>query len=566
LGSASPATRRRATERRQPDDLDAWIVLGFAAAFAALLILVEGRSTTFFNDEVAIFQRLGEGIDLGSILEPHNGHLVLPAHLVYAGIFSWIGPSYIALRVIGALVVVACGVLFFLLAKRRIGSMAALVPTIILLLLGSAWEAILWPLTMLTFGLAVAFGLGALAALDREDARGDVAACALTALAVISHSAGLAFLVGVAVAVIIGGRLRQRAWVFAVPLAIYAAWWVWALRFDEGLAHAGNLLIVPVFIANSLAAVSAAVTGLGLDMGGGAVSLTVTPSWGYVIAPIAVVALAFRLSRGRIPLFVWVALAVLLVFWLELALGFAPEGRTPEESRYLFPGAVLVLLVAAAAMEGVRLSRPVVIAILAVAGLGVITNIKELDNAGQYFRDYAPRARTALGTIEVARGSVSADYRPEAEPSLAASVPAHLPVQAGPYLEAVDRFGSYAFSGAELLQQDTELRESADRVLGDAERLALRPAAVPPSGWGCDEVAAGASRELISPSEVILQADQATEVRLGRFAAGYPVNLGELTPGEPAALSIPRDAESRPWRMAIDGGGTTRVCVSSPSG
>src|SRR5215208_6017402 len=434
LGFASPATRRRATARRQPDDLDAWIVLGFAAAFAALLILVEGRSTTFFNDEIAIFQRLGEGVDVQSILEPHNGHLILPAHLVYAAIFSWVGPSYIAFRVIEVLVLVACTVLFFVLAKRRMGSMAALVPTIVLMLLGSAWEAILWPLTMLTFGLAVAFGLGALVALDRDDGRGDVAACALAALAVISHSAGLAFLVGVGVAVIIGGRLRQRAWVFAIPLAIYAAWWVWALRFDEDLAHPGNLLIVPAFMVNSLAAVSAAVTGLGLDLGGGAVSLTVTPTWGYVIAPVAVVAFAVRLSRGGIPPFVWVALSVLLVYWLELALGFSPEGRTPEESRYLFPGAVLVLLVVAAALEGVRLSRLVVIAICAVGAVGVLTNIKELDNSGQYLRDYAPRARTALGAIEVARGSVSPDYRPEAEPSLVASVPAHFPVQAGPYL------------------------------------------------------------------------------------------------------------------------------------
>ncbi|TMK73616.1 MAG: hypothetical protein E6G49_05205, partial [Actinobacteria bacterium] len=306
-------------------------------------------------------------------------------------------------------------------------------------------------------------------------------------MSVVSHSTGLAFLVGVAVAVLIRGGALRRAWVFAVPLAVYAAWWIWALQFHEGLAHVGNLLIVPQFMADSLAAVSAAVTGLGLDLGSGAVSLTVSPSWGYVIAPIAIVAFAVRLSRGRIPPFVWVALAVLLAYWLELALGFAPEGRTPTESRYLFAGAVLVLLVAAAALAGVRFSRTAMIAIFAVGIVGVLTNVKQLDNAEQYFRDYAPRARTALGAIEVARGVVSPDYRPAAQPKLAGSVPAHFPVQAGPYLEAVDRFGSYAFSVSDLLQQEPALREDADRVLASAEGLSLRPAAAAGHGGACEE-------------------------------------------------------------------------------
>jgi hypothetical protein len=566
LGPASPATRRRAPSQWRLDDFEAWIVLGFAAAFAALLILVESRSNTFFNDEIAIFQRLGEGVDARSILEPHNGHLIAPAHLVYAGVLSWVGPSYTVFRVIGVLVLVACCILFFVLAKRRVGPTIALVPTIVLLFFGSAWEAILWPLTMLTFGLAVAFGLGALVALDRNDLRGDVAACALTALAMVSHSTGLAFLVGVAVAVLVSGRGRQRAWVFAVPVAIYAAWWVWALRFHEGLVHLGNLLIVPEFIANSLAAVAAAVTGLGLDLGSGPVSLTLTPAWGYVIAPIAAVAFTIRLVRGRIPPFVWIALAVLLVYWLELALGFAPEGRTPLESRYLFAGAVLVLLVAAAALEGVRVPRPATVAILVVGAVGVLTNLKQLDNAEQFFRDYAPRARTTLGAIEVSRGAVLPTYRPTAQPQLAGSVPAHLPVQAGPYLQAVDRFGSYAFSAPELLQQDPALREAADRVLASAERLSLRPAAGAPAASTCDVMPAGGSQERVLGFGLVwLEASQPAKVRLGRFAADYPVDLGELTAGTPRSLWIPHDADARPWRIAIDGGRITRVCVSSPS-
>lgn len=558
----SLATGRRDASGWHLDDFEAWIVLAFGAAFAVALILLEGRPNTFFNDEIAIFQRLGEGIDARSILEPHNGHLILPAHLVYAAVFSWAGPTYTVLRIIGVIVLLACGVLFYVLAKRRVGVTIALVPAILLLLLGSAWEALLWPLTMLTFGLAVAFGLAALVALDRGGTRADVVACALTGLAVVSHSTGLAFLVAVAIAVLISGRGRQRAWVFIVPLAIYAAWWIWALRFHEGLVHWGNLLIVPVFMANSLAAVTAAVTGLGLDLGSGPVSLTVTPAWGYVIAPIALAALSVRLLRSGVPRFVWIALAILLVFWLELALGYAPEGRTPFESRYLFPGAVLVLLVAVAALEGVRVPRAAAIAIVAFGAVGVLTNVKQLDNAEKFFSDYSPRARTALGAIEIARASVSPDYRPQLE-GLGDAVPQHFPVEAGPYLEAVDRFGSFAFSGSDLLRQDVALRDAADQVLASAEGLSLRPATGAPPPAGCTQTAAGESATRVLPfGEIQLSVTQPARVRLGRFGVGYAVNLGELTPGTPARLSIPRDEEARPWRVQITGGGRTRVCAS----
>jgi hypothetical protein len=563
LGPDSPRTRRRSASGWQLDDLEGWIVIGFAAAFAALLILLESRPNTFFNDEVAIFQRLGEGIDARSVLEPHNGHLILPAHLVYAALFSWVGPSYTAFRVVGVIVLVACGALVFALAKRRVGVTVALVPAILVLVLGSAWEAILWPLTMLTFGLAVAFGLAALAALDREDTRGDVAACVLAALAVVSHSTGLAFLVGVAVAVLVRGPAWRRAWVVGVPLAIYVAWWIWALQFDEGLAHLGNLLIVPQFMADSLAAVSAAVTGLGLDLGSGPVSLTVSPSWGYVIAPLAAVALVLRLARGRIPRFVWAVLAVLLAYWLELALGFAPEGRTPFESRYLFAGAVLVLLVAAGALHGLRIPRWATAAIVAVGLVGVLTNIKQIDNAERYFSDYSPRARTALGALEVARGAVAPNYRPAADARLKNAIPPHLPVEAGPYLEGVDRFGSYAFSADELLQQDPALREAADRVLAGAERLSLRPASGPPAGT-CEASSGRPAAVLqLRPGQVSLQAGRSATVRLGRFATGYPVDLGDLTPGRRVVLSIPQDAEARPWRLEIGSVPGLRVCVSA---
>ena len=37
-----------------------------------------------------------------------------------------------------------------------------------------------------------------------------------------------------------------RAWVFIIPLTLYAAWWLWALQFDnEGTIMAVNVWLIP---------------------------------------------------------------------------------------------------------------------------------------------------------------------------------------------------------------------------------------------------------------------------------------------------------------------------------
>ncbi|HMC06107.1 MAG TPA: hypothetical protein VKG89_01805 [Solirubrobacterales bacterium] len=556
-----PSGRPRPTVRAALSEGDAWIVLAVACAFAVFLILDETTSNTLFNDELEIFQRFGQGIDLRAILEPHNGHLIVPAHLVYAAVFEWVGPSYTALRVIGVALLVACALAFFQLVRLRVGAVLALAPTVLLLFFGSAWEALLWPLTMLTFVLSLTFGLGALLALGQGDRRGDLGACALATLAAISHSTGLAFLVGIGVDVLLRKDRRSRAWVFAVPLAIYAAWWFWALQFHEHLGAARNLLLVPAFVAESLAAVMSALVGVGIDLGPGPTNLASTSIWGPPLALLAVVGLVVRLRRGPVPRSLWVALAVALAYWAALALSFEP-GRGPEASRFLFPGAVLLFVVAAEAVAGLRLPRFAVIAIFAVAVMGVLTNIRQLDDAEKYFRDYAARTRAALGAIEIGRDSVSPGFRPELEPRLRESVPQHFPAQAGPYLEAADRFGSSAFSPDELAGQPPGVRGDADRVLAVAERLSVQ-SAVGRGALSCPTTAAHAERAVrpVRSGRVLLEASEPARVRLGRFAPGLPVAAGRLSPRRPFTLSLPPDADPRPWRVALETAAPARLCI-----
>jgi hypothetical protein len=529
---------------------------------SAFLILFETRSNTFYNDEHTVFQKLGLGIDAHSILEPHNGHLIAPARMIYAAVLSAAGPDYTILRVISVLVFLACCLLFFVLVKRRVGAILALAPTIVLLFLGSSWATLLLPFVTLTTVLSIAFGLGALLALERDDRKGDLAACVLATLSVVSFSAGLAFLVGVAVAVLLRRDRLDRLWIFLVPLLIYAAWRLWALQFPNNPVHAINALLIPSFSAESLAAVASAVTGLSYNfVGASAPGVPPPPGvslWGQVIGLVAVLGIAVRLWRGAVPRSLWVALATLLAYWATLALAFG-VARTPSQSRYLFTGAVLLLLVAAEAVRGLRLPRAAVVAIFAVTAVSVSTNIRQLDDAEQFLRDLVAPTRAELGAIELARGSVLPDF----------AVPlrdTHLPVKPADYLAAVDRFGSYAFSPDELPAQDPQVRNDADRVLASAERLFLRPTTAHQGANNCTDLPSGsltspAVRQL-RPGHIRLEANERAEVHLGRFAPGYPVARGPLPPRRPVTLAIPRDASARPWRIAISSAAPVKLCTS----
>src|SRR5947209_7490024 len=102
---------------------------------SALLLLYAGRHLTFFYDEWSfILTRRGGG--LHTYLDPHNGHPVLFPVIVYKLLFELVGlRHYAPYRVVGVALHLLCAALLYVLARRRIGPWAALVPSAMLLLL-----------------------------------------------------------------------------------------------------------------------------------------------------------------------------------------------------------------------------------------------------------------------------------------------------------------------------------------------------------------------------------------------------------------------------------------------
>jgi hypothetical protein len=521
------------------DERTSWIVLGLAIAAYAALALWLTRGTTLYSDEVNFFQ--GSGFEPKSLLTPINGHLLLIPHTIYTVVLELVGPEYTAFRIIEVVGVALVAVLFFVLAKRRIGGPGALAPALVLLFLGTSWEMTLSPFGI-PFVYAVAAGLGAFLALDRGDRRGDVAACALLVIAVGTHSVGLAFLAAAGACVLLRPDRWRRAWTCLVPLALYGAWFLAKPSLETPLSGGtsgidlSNLPQLPQFIANSAAAVALAITGLNYDFSADTsfVPGNTDPIWGPILAAVAGIALLVRLRRGRVPPSLWAAIVLLLALWTGFGLtGFSvrvagvpsPLGtpRSPEAARYMYPGAVAALIVAVEAMRGVRLSRGALLAVFGLAAVSLAFNTAHLFQGATWLRSYSAAARGQFTVVELARDRIEPNFAPSAV------APFLLPVvNPGLYLTAVDRVGSPAFTPAELERQSERVRQLADQILS-AEAVGFS----------------------VEPPGALLRTRGRAQVALGRFAGAASVQVGSLRPGRPAVLAIPADRSPRPWHVTV---------------
>jgi hypothetical protein len=555
----------RAIERLE-DERTCWAVLGFAIAAYAALALWLTRGTTFYVDEVGFFQS-SHGFEPNSLLAPLAGHLVAIPRAIYVASFKLFGASYIPFRLVEVTGVALVAGLFFVFAKRRVGGAAALAPTLVLLFFGTTWENTLSPLGIPPV-YSLAAGLGALLALDRDDRRGDLGACLLLVAAVASFSWGLAFVAGAAVSVLLRPDRWHRVWIFLIPLALYGAWSLAESSLDTSTSGANaltfrlsNLLLIPNYTADFVSAVAAAITGLNYDFSASKALVSIPngadTSFGPVVAAFGVAALVIRVRRGGVPRSLWIGIAVLLGLGTLLGAAVSPPARTPFQLRYMYPGAVAVLIVAVEAARGLRISRGILVTLLAMAAVSLTTNIAHFREGGAWLRSYSASARADFTAIELARGHVDPAFAPSS------GLAFFLGVKAGQYLAAVDRIGSPAFTPAELQGQSEAVRSGADSVLATALGVKVTPPAAGETGRHCHQLGAtGAAAVglLVRPPGALLRSPAPAQVAVGRFGTGAPVQAGSLTANVPAALPIPADKSPQPWHVTVATAQQVTVC------
>jgi hypothetical protein len=263
-----------------------------------------------------------------------------------------------------------------------------------------------------------------------------------------------------------------------------------------------------------------------------------------------------------VPPSLWCSLGIVLTYW-ALGAFVVSDLRHPALERYVYMGSVGVLLVATDAARQVRFSKLGLPLLFAVCAVSVATNLALMRDGAAQFRDaYSPPVQARFTMYELARDHVGRDFPRSAAPELFTDR-----TQAAAYLAAVDRFGgSAAFSAGELERQSESVRARADRALAGTLGVRLARPSDPSRSDMCESVTSDGpgtaiGLELPRGGAILrVRAEAPAALTLGRFADTPSVELGTLSPGEPAMLEIPPDAAPRPWRAVVAAARSVEVC------
>lgn len=538
------------------------LALGVALLASGALLLALGSGLTFFQDTWA-FLMDRRAFDAHAFLAPHNEHIVLVPVAIQKLLLALFGMTSAASeRVVLTALLLGTAVLLFAWVRRRVGEWPALIAAVLVLFLGPAWQVLLWPFEIGYVG-ALLFGIAMLLALDRGDERGDRASCFFLAIAIAFSTLGLVFAAAAGIEVLLSRRERglRRAYLVAVPLLLYLAWYAGWGHTAESHVTAGNVLHSPVFVFDGLASSLGALFALG----GVGIEREGVPLLGRLLLGALIVGCAVTAARGWRP-----SLAVLpvatanAVFWFLAAFNQIP-GREAYASRYMYAGGLLLLLLVAALLRGVRIGRPVLAVAGAIAAVAVALNTITLVDGRDWLREQSVLTRSDLAAIEIARATVSPQFW--LSPPIAGTS-SLIDIGAGEYLEAVSEYGSPAYTQAELAAAPEEGREQADIVLSQALPLSTETGAeAGGSHAGCATVPAGGGEQEaplhLRPgvTRIEVPPGEDAEVSLRRYATDdFPVPTEGAPAGDVTVLEIPADESNRPWRMRVEAEQPVRVC------
>jgi hypothetical protein len=541
------------------------LVAGVLAAVA--LNFWETRGQTLYSDEWGrFFFPSSDNDSLESLLRWRSGHLVFLHVLLYKGLFGAFGAdSYLPFRMVEALLVGTCGVLFYVLARSRAQPWPCVFATLVLLFLGSAWEVTATPYGTVVL-LPLAFALAALVCLERFPGRGDPFACLLLVASLACHSDGLAFLAGATLLLFFqsGRAFLSRIWVVVVPALLYVAWIAWYRLTVTGRTpepvQPSNVGEIPSTVLSVSAAGVSAVSGFFGNSGPGGLPFNLKA--GYLLVGLIAIAAVWAIRSGWRPRReIWVPVVFAITFWVLLGMVTSSE-RTPIESRYIYPSAVFLLLILLEATRDVRPRLPIALVAVGALLVSLVPNAVNLHEQARRIRSAAAEERVALGTVLLLRDEVPAESIPYLARRhdvlhIGGNGFRILPVT---YFDAFDRYGSPGASPQQIAASSEPRRLEADRVLLEAGDLTLEEQA---SGSarvaGCGPALERASRsgqglQVPDPGLVIRptgsRADVGVEAR--RFADEFQ-RLDVPQGTGPLVLEPGRSQQARPWMVRIAG-------------
>lgn len=525
----------------------------------AVVLVHETSGLTFWADEWQwILNRRGSG--LATYLAPHNPHLSLVPIAIYKALFATVGlRHYWPYRALLIGEQLLCVTLVFIYARRRAGGYIALLAAAMIMFFGPGWQDILW-----TFQIGwltpVAAGVGALLLLDRRDLRGDLGACALLLIGLASAGPALAVAAGVLVDVLLRRRPRDL-WIPGIPIALYA---LWAAHYETASLDLHAIPRLPSFVFHAADGVFSSLAGLAdinVFTGHGAFI-----TWGTPILVMAVILGGWRLvSLGRVPPRVLTLLVISLGFWTITGAGrayVAANGHvltfSGDESRYLYIGAVFVVLLIVELLHGWRPTLRVGAVLGVLVAASIASNLGTLRDGSNYLHAATDGTEGALGGLEISRHLVA--------PTFVSNGFIFGILTAGPWFAAERDLGSAAVLPGPVPTLDPAARKAADEQIIRIQGLALRPRpAAASSDRGCLRLPAG-TRELTLPASGmrIVAGPDGAALGVRRFGS-TPTALGELGARRATILSVRPDLSAAPWRVSVSSLTGTLVCPTAAS-
>jgi hypothetical protein len=528
----------------------------------AVLLLYMGRGLSFFFDDWNfVTNDFGGGFH--SLMVAHVGNISVFPIAVYKVLFHLVGLNHYAVfrSVVIVLHLLSAG-LVFVLASRRISRVNAILATVMILFLGAAWEDLLWAFQVGYF-LSIAGGLAAWVLLERNDRLGDILAMLCLTVSAGSSSLGVAMMVGIAVELLWRQSDRRRLWIVLVPAALYALWY---LNYGESQVTSNSLINAPGYIEDLAAAAFGGLVGRGLE-------------WG---CPLALIGILVLLRRLALPLPISARFAGLIATGIALWVVTAAARSTispPESSRYIYLGAVVIVLIGVEMLHGATISPRVTGLATVLVAFCVITGLTAMHSGALGRREVAQTLNAELGAVEIAAAYAPATYEPDLQraPQLTA----------GPYLHAVRAIGSSpADTPAEIAAADPVSRDAADGVLLALEVPRLRalggtrsspPAPAPPvsSLSGATRSQRGAcmtltplagaavSATLALPSAGVLirnEGSTSTVLALRRFGENFDPLPSSVAAHSQDVLSLPSDAAPVAWQLQLGSTSPLSIC------
>jgi hypothetical protein len=490
-----------------------------------------------------------------------NGQLMFVTSVGFTLVEKLFSPGAIwPLAVISVAAQVVVAWLAYIYMGRRAGQWFALFAAVLILLLGSGWEVIVWSFN---FGwiIATAAGLGALVVFEgSESRRATIGASLLLILGLASGGMAAPFVVAIALYAIWPETRRRALIVIAAPVVIYGLWMV---TYGSDFHHQRHILD-----AMGSAYVVAS-NGFGAIFGAG-------DEIGAALLVAAVIGLFVRFERaGSIDRQTVVVLSIPLSLWAIIAVERTGISDL-QGSRYMYSSAIFLLL---AASHFVRLVKPTQAVKIAAVGLFLVAllgNLGLMRAGARGMRGNSSASKTfltALAMTDAADGAHSKleprdpgfflrnSSRPETY-EFAVSRGANLRYAFGavPTLPPPDR-AAVDFALVNLTKAHVSSEPSLPTDDAPVQALDGAPPALPDT-HGCLHVPADHPIVEVEMQirGIVVEGDQAVRLRVKRFGDVYPTQAKTTLPPGIHSFSMSFGASDVPWKVLLQSKSAFTVC------